>query len=117
PDWHGTIKYVGIIDVPGIQGRIKEPKLADSLDMFLEPERITPSSINLLVQHRLFAWSWTILLLLIWAVSGAFFGVLKKKPPLMALALGFVVAWSLMDLRIVFDHVSIVYREETLHRG
>ena len=117
PDWHGTIRYAGIIDVAGIEGRVKEPTLADSMDMFLEPERITPSTINLLVQHRVFAWSWTMCLLLILAVSSIFFGVVKRTPPTTALALGFVVAWSLMDLRIVFDHASIVYREETLHRG
>lgn len=117
PDWHGTVKYVGIIDVGGMQGRVKEPSLADSIDMFLEPERVTPSTINLLVQHRVFGWSWTLCLLLILVASSIFFGVAKKKPPLTALALGFMVAWTLMDLRIVFDHASIVYREETLHRG
>ena len=117
PEWRGTLKYLGIIDVAGIEGRVKEPTLADSIDMFLDPERITPSTINLLVQHRVFGWSWTMCLLLILAVSGVFFAVVKRKPPVTALALGFVVAWSLMDLRIVFDHASIVYREETLHRG
>jgi hypothetical protein len=117
PDWHGTVKYVGIIDVDGIDGRVKEPTLADSIDMFLEPERVTPSTINLLVQHRVFGWSWTLCLLLILAASTIFFGVARKKPPITALVLGFIVAWALMDLRIVFDHASIVYREETLHRG
>jgi hypothetical protein len=117
PDWHGTVRYIGIIDVAGIEGRVKEPTLADSVDMFLEPERITPSTINLLVQHRVFGWSWTMCLLLILAASGIFFRLVRKKPTITALALGFVVAWGLMDLRIMFDHASIVYREETLHRG
>jgi len=117
PDWHGTLKYVGIIDVAGIEGRVKEPTLADSIDMFLEPERVTPSTINLLVQHRVFGWSWTVCLLLILAACSIFLRVVRKKPPITALALGFIVAWALMDLRIVFDHASIVYREETLHRG
>jgi hypothetical protein len=117
PDWHGTVQYLGIIDVGGIAGRVKEPTLADSIDMFLEPERVTPSTINLLVQHRVFGFSWTMCLLLILVASTIFFAVAKKKSPVTALALGFVVAWILMDLRIVFDHASIVYREETLHRG
>ena len=117
PDWHGTVKYVGIIDVAGIEGRVKEPTLADNVDMFLEPERITPSTINLLLQHHVFGWSWTMCLLLILAASSIFFGLVRRKPPITALVLGFLVAWSLMELRIVFDHASIVYREETLHRG
>jgi hypothetical protein len=117
PDWHGAVKFVGIIDVAGIQGRVKEPTIADSIDMFLEPERVTPSTINLLVQHRVFGWSWTMCLLLILAASTIFFRVVRKKPPITALAFGFIVAWALMDLRIMFDHASIVYREETLHRG
>src|SRR5262245_22169537 len=43
PDWHGTVRFVGIIDLPGIEGRVKEPTLADNIDIFLEPERVTPS--------------------------------------------------------------------------
>jgi hypothetical protein len=117
PDWRRMVNYVGIIDVAGIEGHVKEPTLADSIDMFLEPERVTPSTINLLVQHRVFGWSWTICLLLILVASSIFFGVAKKKTPVTALALGFIVAWAVMDLRIVFDHASIVYQEETLHRG
>ena len=35
----------------------------------------------------------------------------------MAVVLGFLVAWAGMDLRIVFDHATIIYKEETLHHG
>ena len=67
---------------------VTEP--VDSLKMFSILERITPSTIIFLVQHRVFGWSWTICLLLILAASSVFFAVVKRKPPVTALA------WALL---------------------
>jgi hypothetical protein len=114
--WHGTVKYVAITPLPGVTGRIKEPTVADNIDMFLEPERITPSTVNLLIPHRIFAWSWTTCLLLVCLLSAGLFAS-KKKQLIPGLVVGFLVAWGLMDLRIMFDHAMIVYHDERFHRG
>src|SRR5438093_1107101 len=48
-------KWKGSIDVVAITlqatGRVKEPRFSDEIDMFLEPERITASTINGLMGH------------------------------------------------------------------
>jgi len=117
PEWHGIMKYVAMTPLRGAVGRLKEPTFADNVDMFLEPERITPATSNLLIQHRIFARSWTMCLFVIFFVSAIFFRVFLKKPTMSALVLGFLVAWVLLDLRIMFDHAIIFYSEERFHKG
>src|SRR5437867_1442890 len=116
PEWHGAMKYVAMTPLEGVKGRLKEPTFSDQIDMFLEPERITPSTSNLLIQHRLFARSWTMYLFLIFMASAIFFRTVLKKRSVPALVMGFLTAWVLMDLRVLFDHAVIVYKEEKFHQ-
>jgi hypothetical protein len=115
--WHGTVKYVAMTALKGVSGRVKVPSFADSIDMFLEPDRITPSTINILVQHRIFGFPWTVCLIPIFAAAAVFLRVRAKKKTPVALALGFLVAWTLMDLRLMFDHGENIYREEKFRKG
>lgn len=116
PDWHGPIKVVAV-GLKGLSGRVKEPSLTDNVDMFFEPDRMTPSTVNHVNEHRIAAHSWTIALLLVFAASTAFFRTYGKKAFSVAAVLGFVAASVLMDIRIIIDHAAIVYKTETLHNG
>lgn len=116
PDWNGPMKLVGV-SLRDVTGRVKEPTLADNIDMFFEPDRITPSTINLLSEHRVAGYSWTATLLLVFAAGAIFFRTYRKQSLPVALVVSFVVAWAVMDLRIVIDHADTVYKQETLHRG
>ena len=116
PGWAGPMKYLAI-NLKGVQGRVKQPGLTDEMDMFLEPDQLTPSMINILLQHRIFGWSWTMVLFVVFGASVVFFRLYRKKSAAAALVLGFVFTWALMDLRIIADHVAIVYTEETFRRG
>jgi hypothetical protein len=117
PEWHGNVKTLAITHFGNVSGRLKKPTVADDIDMFLEPERMTPATINLLVQHRFLGWSWTMCLLAIAAVSTFLFRVLSRKTILISSMFGFLIAWCLMDLRIMFDHSAIVYYQNKFHGG
>ena len=116
PEWRGRMKYMAVT-LAGVKGRVKDPSLADNIDIFLEPQRILPSTINLLGQHRIFVRSWSVYLLVVLAGSAVFFAWFRKKPLIVSLPLGFLVAWSVMDLRAFVDHATVVYKEEKLHKG
>lgn len=78
PDWKGQIQAVAV-NVTGVRGRVKEPTFLDELDMFWEPEWITPSTVNVLTGRLLFSRSWNVILLLILGVSTLFFAGFRKK--------------------------------------
>src|SRR5262249_36575001 len=115
PEWQGTIKYVATT-LKGVQGSVKEPTLSNTIDIFLEPQRITPSTINFLTQHMLFGWSWTSVLLAAFLVLSICFLAFRKKLVFSG-ALGFVAAWTLMDARSILDHATIVYKQEKLKQS
>lgn len=115
PQWRGHIKVVAI--TMRVPGRLKKPTLSDEIDMFLEPERIAPGTINLLVGHTLFGWPWNAVLFLILPLSSLCFAKFKKIRLVHSLVLGFVVSWALMDLRNVYDHAVIVYKMERYRQG
>jgi hypothetical protein len=115
PEWQGTIKYIAI-NVAGIQGQVKEPALPDNIDIFLEPQRISPPTVNVLMPHTIFAWSWTAFLFFTFIVATVVFAVFKKRVVLAAV-IGFVVAWALMDLRAIVDDATIIYKKEKYDRG
>src|SRR5207253_6134695 len=56
------------------------------------------------------------LLLFIFVFTVGFFLLLRKKP-IVAIMLGFLVAWSLMDLRTAVDYATIVYKKEQYKQG
>jgi hypothetical protein len=111
PAWAGAIKHLAI-NVKGIPGRVKNPTMADEIDMFFSPEWIQPSTINSVSPHSLFAWSWNTLLLVLLVLSVFAFVVIKKKSWGQALMLGFVLSWAVLDLRIVYDHAMVVRAQE-----
>jgi hypothetical protein len=115
-EWQGTIRYVAV-SWQEIKGRVKSPTLVDDLDMFFAPDPITLVNINLLSQHFVAGWSWTMCLLFVFIFFTVLFKAYKKKPGPVAMVLAFVVAMALLDLRIVADHAAIVYKEERLHIG
>ncbi|MSS73431.1 MAG: hypothetical protein EXS64_18370 [Candidatus Latescibacteria bacterium] len=114
PDWKGQIQAVAV-NVTGVRGRVKEPTFLDELDMFWEPEWITPSTVNVLTGRLLFSRSWNVILLLILGVSTLFFAGFRKKPIVLSLILGFLFSWGVMDLRAVYDRAVAVYEVESHH--
>lgn len=116
PGWRGTIKYVAVT-LTGVQGRVKKPSLWDELDIFSQPERITPSTMNVLTGHTLFARPWNDFLLFAACVSAVVISRFEKKPLALSLALGFLVAWGLLDLRTILDHAVIVHQKERFGQG
>jgi hypothetical protein len=105
-------KWTGSVDVVAtnlqVTGRVKTPTFSDEIDMFLEPERITPSTVNGVMVHTLFGMDWHVVLLVVFAASGLFIALFKKKRPAVALTLGFVVAWAAMDARSTYDDAVII---------
>ena len=116
PGWHGFLRAVAIT-LPEASGRVQVPTISDEIDMFLEPERLTPSTVNVLKGHTLFAWSWDGFLLLVLLASALCFAAFKRKRALTSLVLGFVVSWGVMDLRAIYDHAVIVYKAERYEQG
>jgi hypothetical protein len=110
PDWQGQVQAVAI-SLTGVRGRVKEPALLDEIDMFREPEWITPSAVNVLTGHALFSWSWEVILLLVSGLVAVFFRW-KKKPMALCAVLGFGVAWGLMDLRHAYDRGVVLCKAE-----
>ncbi len=113
PEWEGQIEAVAIT-LDGVAGRVKAPTLRDEVDMFLAPERITPSTVNALIGHTLFVWRWEVIVLLI-AMGGGLFLFLRKARMALALVWGFLIAWGVMDLRAVYDHAATVFEMEAHH--
>lgn len=116
PQWQGLVKAVAIT-LPNVPGRIKKATFFDEIDMFLEPERIAPTTINFLTGHALFTWSWNTFLLIIPFLSALWLAKFKKKPLVLCLALGFLVSWSVMDVRTTYDHLAIMYKKERYQQG
>jgi hypothetical protein len=116
PEWEGQLRAVAI-SLQEIPGRLKTPGFFDEIDMFLEPERITPSAVNLALGHSLFGYRWNTVLLLILALSAAGAAVLGKTPFTVSLVMGFVLAWGVMDLRSIYDHAVVVYKMEKHQQG
>ena len=114
-EWQGIITYV-VTTSPAVSGRVKAPTFLDTVDMFLAPQRIIPSTINALESHTLLSWQWTMMLLFIFVFAVAFF-FLSKKTPIVAIVLGFLAAWTLMDLRTTVDHATIIYKKERYKQG
>lgn len=110
PDWQGQIQAVAI-SLTGVRGRVKEPAFLDEIDMFREPEWITPSVVNVLTGHALFSRSWEVILLLVSGLAALFFRW-KKRPGALCAVLGFGVAWGLMDLRNMYDHGAVLCKAE-----
>jgi hypothetical protein len=110
PQWRGNIEYVATLDRP-LKGSVKTPTMADNIDMFLQPERIMPTTINFVSQHTILGWPWTYFLILISVVSAICFLMFTKKLVVSGV-LAFLVAWGVMDLRAIFDHAVIVYQKE-----
>ncbi len=106
PKWGGSISVVAT--TLQITGRIIEPGLSDEVDMFLEPERITPSTVNGVMGHTFFGVTWGVVLLVIFVGSGLFIAVFKKKRVAISMIFGFVVAWAAMDVRSAYDDAVII---------
>ena len=113
PEWKGQVQAVAIT-LDGVAGRVRAPTFRDEIDMFLEPERITPGTVNALIGHTLFTWRWEVIVLLI-APGGALLLFLRKKRMAPALVWGFLIAWGVMDLRAVYDHAATVFEAESHH--
>ena len=110
PDWQGQIQAVAV-NLTGVRGRVKEPAFLDEIDMFWEPEWITPSVVNVLTGHTLFSRSWEVILLLVFGLVVVFFRW-KKRSMALCVVLGFGFVWGVMDLRNVYDHGVVVCKTE-----
>jgi len=106
PSWKGPIDVVATN--LQITGRVKEPAFSDDIDMFLEPERITPSTVNGVIGHTFFGINWHVVLLIVFVGSGVCIALIKKKRLAVGLLLGFVVAWAAMDVRSTYDDAVII---------
>jgi hypothetical protein len=106
PKWNGSIDAVAT--TLQVTGRVKDPGFSDEIDMFLEPERITASTVNGLMGHTLLGMRWEIVLLIIFVASALCISALKKKHLAVALVFGFVVSWALMDARSIYDDAVII---------
>jgi hypothetical protein len=114
--WEGPVRLVGIT-VPNIAGRLKKPTFSDEIDMYLQPPVLTPSIVNVIDDHGLFAWPENILLAVVALISALTFLLLKKTPATQSAVLGFLIAWGVMSLHRVYDHIAIVSTTETHKPG
>ena len=116
PHWEGQIRAAGAT-LQGISARLKTPTWFDEIDMFLDPERISIGTMNVLSGHTLFGWSWNSVLLLVLLLSALYFGAFKRETVVLSLVFGFFVSWGLMDLRTIYDHAVIIYKMEAYDQG
>ncbi|MBF0289575.1 MAG: hypothetical protein HQM14_17315 [SAR324 cluster bacterium] len=112
PEWRGPLKLVAT-NVNEARGSVRQATFLDEIELFLVPERLMPATINMLNKNTLFMWSWNHILLVVLAISALIFFIITKKHIVMALVFGFVIAWSMMDLRKMYDHFMIAQHIES----
>src|SRR5262249_38655818 len=106
--WKGPIDVIATtLQVPG---RIKEPDFSDEIDMFLEPERVTASTVNGLIGHTLFGVQLETILLIVFLACAVVVAIFMKQRLAVALVLGFVMSLTLMDARSVYDDAVTMVR-------
>lgn len=105
PSWRGRAAIVATNIKE--HAELKYPSLADEIDIFLAPEHLQPSTVNLLQGHRLLDGSWDRLLLLLAVVSALALVALTRRPALALLA-GFAIAWVALDVRTMCDHAATI---------
>jgi hypothetical protein len=114
--WEGPIRLVGVT-VPNIPGRLKKPTSSDEIDMYLQPDLVTPSTVNVIPDHRMFRWPENILAVFVALLSAFGFSWWKKTTITQSAVLGFLVAWGALSLRRIYSDFSAVSAMETRKPG
>ena len=115
PAWHGRMRGLGVT-IPDAKGRIKTPAAGDEIDIFLEPERISPTVINFGGDRTFYTYSATAWLWLLLGLCTVILIVLRKKRPLTALALALLVTLGIREARTVYDHAMVAYNTENYQK-
>lgn len=110
PEWEGRIQLVAVT-LDGVPGRTRRPTFRDELDIFLDPNRIRPSTVNFLAGHTLFGRRWEALLLALTFGAGVVLTVCRRQTTT-SLVWSFMIAWGAMDLRSTWDHLAAVLEVE-----
>ncbi len=108
--WGGHI-IGAATNLKGVRGSVREATLLDEIDIFLAPERIIMSTINLLQGHTLFRLSWDNILLFIFCLLLLSFYLATKKLVVSAV-FGFSIVWGIFDTRNIYDHLMIINKIE-----
>jgi hypothetical protein len=90
------------------------PSFADEIDIFLAPEPWLPSTVNVLGGHRIFDWSWDLVLLALAGLGAVASYAAARRRIGAALLAGFLLAWALLDVRTMYDHAALVRTGGTL---
>ena len=114
--WEGSVRLVGIT-VPNVPGRLKKPTLSDEIDMYLQPDMITPSTVNVVENYLFFGWPENIFVVFLALLSAFLFWRLKKTGAAPSAVLGFLVAWSAVSLHRVYEHIAVASTMETHNPG
>jgi len=113
PSWSGKAELVAIDGVRPLGVSIKVPDFMDEIKIFLSSEPWTPRSVNFLFGHSLFTLGWEKFLLLIFFLSTVIILSLKRRFYI-SLTLGFLVAWSFMSARTLWDDLGFLrHADET----
>ena len=112
PLWQGQLKVVAI-NVNQVVGTVRPATILDEINIFLNPEPMIPATINMLVPNTLFTWSWDKILIGLLGISALLFYLKLKRGVVVALVLGFVVTWGVMDVRKMYDHWKIAEKMES----
>jgi len=103
PNWSGTIAAVATT-LPAVPSRVKKPTASDEIDMLFEGKLIKPGAVNGIDGYTAFGWSWNAFLFVVFVIVAASLAVGRGESVTKSVMLGFVVAWSVMDLRTILDH-------------
>lgn len=108
-DWSGKVK---IIRIPGFQNtaiKIKEASFMDEIKLFLGHEHLLPTTVGFLYGHKLFGISWNSYLLAFMLLVMCIFWIARKSRQslIVALFVGFIAAWIVMDVRNAYDHLLL----------
>ena len=107
PEWKGIAKGIIITQFQGIAVALKEPSLKDEFAIFLTPERLYVSTVNILRGYTFMGWAWQTCLLFSLLVFMAIVYFFKRNLSV-ALLLGFGITLVGVDLRSAYDHFSIL---------
>ena len=108
PPFQGRIPALGT-DTVVVRGGVEVPTWLDEADIFLGPECMLPSTVNLLRGHTLLAVRWEVWLSgLLAAVAVAAYPTVARRRAALALVTGFGIAWALLDVRASVDRAGVL---------
>lgn len=113
--WNGKIEALATNLPKEFSTKLVSSSLSKEIDIFSTPDRFTPTTINLVWLKTFFGFRWSVILFFLAILISVGFWFLKKSKIGIALSVGIITAFVIMDLRNVADRVRIIQGVESTY--